>query len=210
MIDPNSRKTLGDTIVRWLPVVLGLTISSLSYFTESPWKAPALFMLGLSVVLSSVVKDYRTARQRRREKEEIATALAAVDSKSRHLERKLMPRRITPDRRSEIVRHLANSPKGDLTLLTLQMDSEAKEFAADIKEALIQASYTVRDYSGPLLVSLTPGVWISVRSIENCPKYVDDILGALKAVGVPAYGGIDMNMPEGVVHLGVGQKRLQE
>ena len=67
------------SVVRWVPTVLGITVSLISFFAESWWKSGALFFLGLGIVAS---------KEREAEKEKVALAIKMTDAKASAVEEK--------------------------------------------------------------------------------------------------------------------------
>ena len=190
--------------VRWSLTLLGLAGAWLIPFSE------AVFVrayISLVLVGISAFREYRSSQEYRAETERVELAIKMAHDKANALENKLLPRRVTPEQREQIIELLKDTPKGELILHTLRMDDEAKQYALDVKHVLVDSGFIVKDQKG-VVIELTSGLWISVRSIADAPQYADDIIGAFKKAGLEMYGGIDMDMPKGIVHIGVGQKRI--
>ena len=181
------------------------TLSTVNVLLQ--WLAIAGTALGLLSAIGLIpVRRELSDRQHRRllqARQEASTARQLADS----LQQRLQPRRLTAQQKNRLVNLLQQAPKGNVTIMAIKMDNEATIFAQEISSGLTSAGFPVNDYSGPLILSITPGVWVQVHS-QASPLSASAVAvrDALQAIGISCTLSVNPEVPDSSVLLGVGPK----
>lgn len=123
------------------------------------------------------------------------------------LEEKQKPRHLTEQQHHELKLFLKDSPKCKITLTAPKIDGEATTYAAEIGAELSAAGFAVVNYSGPLLLRTTPGLWLAVNSNEIQPQSAWYIYTAFQKANVPCDVYTDPKIEPDELTLGVGAKK---
>ena len=110
--------------------------------------------------------------------------VASLEVKANRLEERMKPRQLSAQQRNALIASLKSGPKGPVTLLAVMMDHEATKFAEELGSALRAVGFLVQPYEGPLMLSISPGVWVNVRSGDSIPAHADSLTKALNSIGV--------------------------
>jgi len=132
---------------------------------------------------------------------------ANAKSLASSLQRAMQPRHLSSEQRLALLARLKTAPKGTITLMAIKMDNEATAFANEVGAMLRDAGFTVTPYSGPLILSMSPGIWLSVHSVDNPPLHAHPLQEAFRAVGMPCVLGPNPEVPQLSVLLGIGPKQ---
>ncbi|MDX2029227.1 MAG: hypothetical protein SF339_01060 [Blastocatellia bacterium] len=165
----------------------------------------------LNKAASEVAILQKSAADARAEQQRVQTALAAQQERAAiaekallELQERIKPRTLTAEKRARILEILKPSPKGIVKIAFAANDNEALSLATQIAEVLVAAGWQASP-GGPTIESTTPkGLGIFVRN-EQTPG-AGALQHALAAVGFPAGGMTNPELPEGHIVLFVGQK----
>jgi hypothetical protein len=105
----------------------------------------------------------------------------------------------------QMVKILKRYKKASVTLITLTGDSEASQFAIQIKEVFEAAEWKVSDISYRLYFQPINGIVIQVKS-EKYPIRADGIFEAFKVLNIVAAGTKNAHLEEDEVELIIGTK----
>ncbi len=179
-------------------------LSTLNFWLQ--WFAIIGTALGLvsAIGLIFVRKEtsIRQATQLARAQQEATAARQTADA----LRERMQPRQLTAQQQAKLVQLLKSVPKGPVTLMAIKMDREATAFANQLGDALSTAGFTVQPYGGPLILTMSPGVWLAFKSQTEQPPYTDLLRTALEAVGIKCALGPNPTVSAGQLLLGVGPK----
>lgn len=129
----------------------------------------------------------------------------ALELRAAQLEERMRPRHLSAAQRNALIAGLGRGPKGAVTLMAVKMDQEATTFANELGSALHAAGFNVMPYSGPLILSMPPGVWISAPPAEEVPRHAYALKQALNSVDISCDISTNPQVPPSSLLLGVGQ-----
>jgi hypothetical protein len=124
------------------------------------------------------------------------------------------PRTLTSEQQDIIVKLLAATPKGPVSIDVPFVDStDAKPFARSIEDALKKAGFEISGVPGSSGVNLSwdrPGAWILFHDTASVPPHASPLQTAFAAVGI-YLEGIPMpnNVPLGMVVIAVSSHPLK-
>jgi len=153
--------------------------------------------------LAQAQQELAEAEQRRTE------AQLVLEKTLQEVRSRQMPRTLTPDQRTQLVKVLRSAPKGEIEISCVLGDGEGHAFATEIDGLLKAAGWTVSEggvsqavYSG----GNPRGVSIIVRDAATAPAYAIAIQQAFAMIGFSFSGLVYPDYPEGKVKLLVGNK----
>ena len=102
------------------------------------------------------------------------------------LKEKIKDRHMNSDQRAELIKILSAGPKGVVSLRCVLSDRESCLFAREIKEALIEAGWSVGDIGQGLYEGNPVGLFVHIRNWDRIPARADTLGKALLAIGMKA------------------------
>jgi hypothetical protein len=99
------------------------------------------------------------------------------------------PRHLTPEQKATVVEALRNSPKGKVFVVSSFFDAEARQFGAEIEDALRASGYEVKeipqDRPQRPIGYTSPGAWLWVHNLNDPDGlHAKPIQDAFKAAGL--------------------------
>lgn len=145
-----------------------------------------------------------------KEAENIQASNLALQAKVLELQGKMRPRTISPDKKSELLRHLTACPKGKVFILASIFDAEATNFAAQLEDVFKSAGFDVVRPALPnrdAVISVgSVGLHILVKDQKQAPAHARPIQKSFYESGIPLegqLGGPDFDADR--VEIDVGQ-----
>ena len=130
------------------------------------------------------------ARAAETDRTEIAGELETARARTAELERKLAPRQLTAEQRSEFIAALANAPKGPITVAYVSPQPESTGFVEQIRSLLIDAGFTIpakSEYALSYTIAAPAPWFIAIVAFPNAqPAYALPIQQAFKQIGIDA------------------------
>jgi hypothetical protein len=158
-------------------------------------------------VLQKAAADAKASQQRveldlAKQQEKTATAEHALLA----LQRRMEPRRISPEQRARLIEILSHSPKGKVVIDCVLGDAEGQTFANDIEGVLKASGWEAGTNQGVYSGGNPVGFGILVRNAATAPQYATILQKAFFAIGIPLAGAERPDLPEGTVQIVVGNK----
>lgn len=124
------------------------------------------------------------------------------------LQRRVEPRRLSPEQRTRLIAVLSSGPRGPVSVTCVLGDSDGCPFAEQIKEVLTASGWTdVDGVNQAVFGGGSPiGFGIIVRSAVTAPSFAGHLQQAFFSIGLPLGGVEKADAPEGVVQIIVGHK----
>jgi hypothetical protein len=120
---------------------------------------------------------------------------------------KLRPRSLSIQQRGLLLQALKASHKGPVEVFCLISDPDGEQYAAQIKEALLESGWPATGVTmARLIPGPPPGLSIAVRDRESLPPHARSLLHALATAGLRTNLDEEPDVPAGVVRVIVGHK----
>ena len=136
-------------------------------------------------------------------------AAANAERSLLELQRRIAPRRITPEQKSRLVTLLKNGAKGDLYVQCASTAREATDFANEIRDILVAAGFETPGVGRIMSPDRVPGVAIVVHTAANAPAHAAAIQRAFFSVGIPLEGIESHIFGPGQVQIIVATSRIR-
>jgi hypothetical protein len=149
----------------------------------------------------AIVRQQRVEIELAKQREQTAIAQRAL----LELQEKLKPRVLSAAQRDQLIRLLAQSPRGPVEVFQVEGDREAFEYAEQIANTLHSAGWDTVSRSTLLGTSLR-GICIAVHDAKSAPPYAATLQHSFAAVGLELPGIEQEVLSEAAVRIIVGTK----
>lgn len=126
-------------------------------------------------------------------------------SRADALEQSTTPRRLTPPQSSRLADTLAQYPRRSIRIMTVAGDSEALQFANDLKDAIVDGGWSIDSVKAGFYPNALKGVRIEFAS-RPAPDEAQWLFEALRSAEVRSGGTLNPSLSSNEIVLVVGSK----